>query len=132
MDCPVKIRLKKILHQDTLAYKITRLCLQHENHPMSVEVASLYPENRRVVVDEMIEAVCSLPSTRPMELMKFIQDKTQQRVLIHDVYNLKYRLRGIVVEDEEILKSLAQDIIVNGGFCKISVDESQVIIHFRL
>jgi hypothetical protein len=130
MDCPIKIRLTKMpceATKDGFCYKITKLCLIHQNHPTTKEVVTLYPENRRVEINDTMKAVCSMSSTRPIELKKFIEEETHQKILISDVYNIKTKLKIKSNSlDEEQIASICEEINLNGGFSKICIDHDQV------
>lgn len=125
MDCPVRIRLVKVVTDDAFHYQITKIHLQHENHPVSAEVAALYPENRRVEISDTVKAVCSMSSTRPLEVQQFLQETTNQKIMISDVYNIRSKLKGSLGTDENQLVTLREEISGSGGICKVSVDENE-------
>lgn len=99
VECPVKIRLTRIENDSGYAYKVVRLCLTHENHASSSEVTSLYPENRRVELNDTVRAVCEMDSTRPMEIQTFLTQTTGRLQLEVQIEELcKWNRRSLVGE----------------------------------
>jgi hypothetical protein len=128
MNCPVVIRLKQVTRGNGWAYQISKIWLEHQDHPVSAEVCALYPENRRIVMTDTVKAMCSLASARPMEVRKFIEQSTHQKIVMSDVYNMKVSMKGERAEDEDEILNIGRGIIEKGGFFKISIDDEQVII----
>lgn len=119
--CTASLRAQ-LQREGTVCMKISVFRDTH-NHPVNKEIASFYPENRRIELDENDTNILKFQTAKPVEIKNYLQQKYNKNVLPRTVYNMKQKVRPVVCTDNEEIQSTMIPLKNNGGMYHIQKTE---------
>ncbi|GFO32629.1 hypothetical protein PoB_005913400 [Plakobranchus ocellatus] len=93
VGCPVQLTLHLNRRpKDAPCLKITQLNLKHAGHEVSRQVFQLYPEQRRISVDEVDLTVLGSTTLKTPEQQKILEERHSVPIMQHSIYNLQQKI----------------------------------------